>query len=222
MIRKASDAMPEDREDGVGDQRELGVEPEQDRRRADQRQRGAEQRHDAVGDERVERLDVVGHARDQHARALARVEADGHRLQVGEELDAQVLQRALADPADEVGLRVGRAPVDERGDHEGDDDPRQRGHVAGHDALVDRELGQRRRRERGGGGEQQRDEHQRHARPVRAQQRHQPAQLAPAPGGRAPAADEVVAARERALAGRRPPPCPRALTAPPPVRSGRG
>ena len=115
---------PEDREHRVGDQRELGVEREQDRGRADQRQRGAEQRHDAVADQRVERLDVVGEPRDQHAGALAREEADAHALQVLEELDPQVLQRALADPADEVGLRVGRAPVGERGDQERDDDPR--------------------------------------------------------------------------------------------------
>ena len=146
----------QDREDDVGDQRELGVEREQDHRGADQRQRRAEERDDAVADERVERLDVVGEPRDQHARPPARVEADRHRLQVREELDAQVLQRALADPAGHVGLHVGRAPVDERGAHERDDDPRERGEVARRDALVDRQLGQRRRRERGGRGEQQR------------------------------------------------------------------
>ena len=66
---------------------------------------GGEQRHDAVGDELVERLHVVGQARDQHARLVARVEADRQRLQVREELEAQVLQRALADPADQVGLQ---------------------------------------------------------------------------------------------------------------------
>ena len=55
--------------------------------------------------------------------APARVEPDRHRLQVAEELDPQVLQRALADPADEVGLHVGRAPVQERRGQEGDDDP---------------------------------------------------------------------------------------------------
>ena len=42
--------------------------------------------------------------------------------------------------------------------------------------------------------EHQRDEHQRHAPAVGAQQHEQPAQLAPAPARRAPAADEVVAA----------------------------
>ena len=42
----------------------------------------------------------------------ALVEADRHLLQVAEDLQAQVLQRALADPADEVGLRVRRAPDD--------------------------------------------------------------------------------------------------------------
>ena len=120
MIRNASEPIPSTREDEERQQRELPVEHEQDHRRADQRQRRAEQRHDAVGDELVERLHVVGQARDDHARLAARVEADRQRLQVREELDPQVLQHALADPADEVGLRVGRAPVDERGGEERD------------------------------------------------------------------------------------------------------
>ena len=48
--------------------------------------------------------------RDDHARAVARVEADRQRLQVREQLQPQVLERALADPADQVGLRVGGDP----------------------------------------------------------------------------------------------------------------
>ena len=71
---------------------------------------GLEERHDGVGDEAVERLDVVGHARDQDAGGPALVEADRQRLQVREDADAQVGERALADPADEVGLRVGHRP----------------------------------------------------------------------------------------------------------------
>ena len=138
-------------EDEEGQQRELPVEPEQDAGGAEQRERGAEQRHDPVGDELVERLHVVGQARDDHAGLAARVEADRERLQVREQLQAQVLQHALADPADEVGLRVGRAPVDQRRDDEADDDEVERAAVAGHDAVVDRELGERRRRERRGG-----------------------------------------------------------------------
>ena len=43
-----------------------------------------------------------------------------------EQLDPQVLQHPLADPADEVRLHVGRAPVDERADEERDHDERQR------------------------------------------------------------------------------------------------
>ena len=81
---------------------------------ADQRQHAGDHGHDAVGDERVERLDVVGHPRDQHAGPVAGVEADRHRLQVGVDPLAQVLQRPLADPADEVGLHVGGRPVDRR------------------------------------------------------------------------------------------------------------
>ena len=70
------------REDEERQQRQLDVQHEQDRGRADQRQRRAEQRHHAVGDELVERLHVVGQPRDDHARLAARVEADRQRLQV--------------------------------------------------------------------------------------------------------------------------------------------
>ena len=193
---------PEDREDRVGDQGELGVEREQDHGGADQRQRRPEQRDDPVRDQRVERLDVVGEPRDEHAGALARVEADRHALQVREELDPEVLQRPLADPADQVGLRVGRAPIHQRRDEERDDDPRQRRQIARHDPLVDRQRGQRRGRQRRGGREHQRDEHQRDAPAVRAEQHDEAAQLAPAAGRGAPAAHEVVAPRAPAAAPR--------------------
>ena len=137
------------------------VQRQQDRRRAQQRQRGREQRDDAVGDQLVQRLHVVGHARDQHAGLVARVEADRQPLQVAEDLAAQVLQRALADPAGQVGLRVGGAEVDQRGAQEGDHDPRQRRGVLVADAGVDGAAGQVGGRQRGGGGHHQRDEHQR-------------------------------------------------------------
>ena len=125
---------------------------------------------------------------------------------MGEELDAQVLQHALADPADEVGLRVGRAPVDERGDDEGDDDEVER-------AECRRARCRRRSRAWPAAAGRatrrcpatQRDEHQERAPAVGAQQLEQAAQLAPAPAGRAPAADEVVAPGGGALTAHRPP-----------------
>jgi hypothetical protein len=98
------------------------VHHEQDHDHADQHQRRLEQRRQPVGDQLVERLDVVGQARDDHPGAVARVEADRQRLQVLEQLDPQVLQRALADPADEVGLRVGGDPYTHRRGEERDDD----------------------------------------------------------------------------------------------------
>ena len=111
-----------DREDEEGHQREPHVEEEQDHDRAEERQRGLEERDHGVGDQRVQRLDVVGHARDEHARRPALVEAHRLLLQVAEDLQAQIGQRALADPADEIGLRVGRAPDHERADDEQGDD----------------------------------------------------------------------------------------------------
>src|SRR3712207_7804189 len=44
-------------------------------------------------------------ARDQHAGLAATEEADRHRLDVREQPQAEVLQHALADPADEIRLR---------------------------------------------------------------------------------------------------------------------
>ena len=102
------------REGDEGDQGQLDVEHEQDHDHADQGQHAGEHRHDAVGDELVERLDVVGHAADQHAGAAPGEEADRHRLQVGEDPLAQVLQGARADPADQVGLQVGGGRVERR------------------------------------------------------------------------------------------------------------
>ena len=127
-----------------------------------ERQRAREQGDHAVGDQAVERLHVVGHPRDQHAGPAAGEEPDRHRLQVDVDPLAQVLQRPLTDPADEVGLRVGGAPVErDRGD-EDDDDHGQGAGVAGQDPVVDRLPGQERRRERRGGRDQQRDQHQDH------------------------------------------------------------
>ena len=65
-------------------------------RRADQRQRVLDERRDAVGDELVERLDVVREPADDHARAVALVEAERQPLQVAEELVPQVGEDPLA------------------------------------------------------------------------------------------------------------------------------
>ena len=166
-----------------GHERQRHVEQQQDHDGPDQRQRAREERHDAVRDELVECLHVVGQARDQHARLAAAEEADRLALEVGEDAQPQVLQRALPDPADEVGLQVGRAPVDQRRHDEGGHDPVQRLEVARRDAVVDRELGEVGRREAGRGREHQRHHRHDHARAVWAQQLGdalQPPQRAPA------------------------------------------
>jgi hypothetical protein len=129
----------------------------------------------------------------EHAGLAALVEADGQVLQVAEDAQAQVLQRPLADPADEVRLQVGRAPEHERADDEGDDDEGQDAAVAGDDPVVDGELGQRRRRERRGRREQERHEHADDPRPVRAQELEQAAHLAPAAARRVQAPAHLLA-----------------------------
>ncbi len=69
-------------------------------------QRVLDERGDAVGDELVERLDVVRDPADDHAGAVALVEAEREPLQVAEEPVAQVGEDPLADPAGEVRLRA--------------------------------------------------------------------------------------------------------------------
>jgi hypothetical protein len=140
-----------------------------------------EERHDSVGDERVECLDVVRDAADHDAGTDARVEAERERLQVAEQLHAQVLQRALADPTGQVRLRGGCRPRDDRGEHEQDHDAVERRGVVLLDALVDRARRERDRRERGPSREDQRQEHQRDPALVGTQQLDQAAHLAPAP-----------------------------------------
>jgi hypothetical protein len=166
----------QDREGQEGHQGEARVEQDQDRGRADQHERGREERLDALRDELVERLDVVGDARDQHARLVARVEADREPLQVLEQLDAQVLERPLADPVDQVRLEVGGAPVDQRRPDEGGQDLGQDSRVALLDALVDRQAGEVGRHQRRAGGDPQRSQHQQHAAAVGPQQAHEVAQ----------------------------------------------
>ena len=74
-------------------------------------ERALDERRHAVGHELVERLDVVRQPADDHARAVALVEAEREPLQVAEELVAQVGEDALARPAGEVRLRGARPEV---------------------------------------------------------------------------------------------------------------
>ena len=113
-MRKIARRDDQQRDDDQRRERELPVEAEQDHGGADQRQRVLDQRGDAVGDELVERLDVVRQPADQDAGAVALVEAEREPLQVAEEVVAQVGEHPLARPAGEVGLRVGAGDADER------------------------------------------------------------------------------------------------------------
>ena len=99
------------------------------------------ERREAVGDELVERLDVVRDPADQHAGAVALVEAEREPLQVAEEVVAQVGEHPLARPAGEVRLRVGEDEPERRDGDERDDEPLEVAGVPGRH-LVD---GERRR-----------------------------------------------------------------------------
>ena len=140
-----------EREDREGGERELPVEGEEDRGRADENQRVLEEARDAVGDELVERLDIVREAADQHSGPVALVEAEREPLQVAEELVAQVGEDALPGPAREIGLRAAHDPVERAGHDEDDDDLDEPPVVVGPDPVVEgelREVGRRERRER--------------------------------------------------------------------------
>ena len=77
---------------------------------ADSVERVLDEARDAVGDELVERLDVVREPADDDAGAVALEEAEREPLQVAEERVAEVGEDPLARPAGEVRLRVARRP----------------------------------------------------------------------------------------------------------------
>src|SRR5207302_2338604 len=112
-------------------------EDEEDDRRPDQRQRVLHEARDAVGDELVDRLDVVRQAADDHAGAVPLVEAERQPLQVPEEADPKVGEDALAHPAGEVRLHVAHRPVEEPGREERADDPPEAREVVAADSVVD-------------------------------------------------------------------------------------
>ena len=193
----------EDQEDEAG---ELRVEQQQDHDGADQGQAGGEERRHRVGDERVERLDVVGHPRDEHAGGAPLVEGDRLALEMPEDLHPQVLQRALADPPGQVGLQVGADPDEDRRGDEEDHDHVEHALVAGLDPVVDRLLGERRRGERGAGADDERDEHERDPALVGREQQREPLELAPASARALQAAPQLVgveAAHSPAVSGSR-------------------
>ena len=64
--------------------------------------------------EHLQRLDVVREARDEDAGALALEVAEREPLHVLEEVDAQVVEHALADPAGEVRLDATEADADDQ------------------------------------------------------------------------------------------------------------
>ena len=126
-------------------EREAPVEEEEDDRRSDEEQRVLHEARHAVGDELVERLDVVRDAADDRSGAVSLVVAEREALEVCEQVDAKVGEASFADPAGEVGLRSGQREGRDPGEHERDDDLGQRLEIAFRDPVVDRELREVRR-----------------------------------------------------------------------------
>ena len=101
------------REDDERREGEAPVEEEEDDDGAGEDERVLDEARDAVRDEQVERLDVVRDPADDRARPVPLVVAERETLEMREELDAEVGERAFSDPAREVRLR---AREDERRD----------------------------------------------------------------------------------------------------------
>ena len=188
-----------ERKDEERREREPPVEEEEHDGRSHEDERVLDEARHAVGDEQVERLDVVRDPADDRAGAIPLVEAERQALEVVEEPDPEVGEGALADPAREVGLR---AREDEGGDargDEGDDDDRELVEVLRGDAVVDGELREVRREERDERVGDERDARERGSQPVRpreADERAEPsARLAPRPvvDTRAPLVAEMAA-----------------------------
>ena len=155
------------RDHGEGRQGEPPVEDEEQDRRADQRQAVLDEARDAVGDELVDRLDVVRQAADDHAGARALVEAERKPLQMAKEADAQVGQDAFADPAGEIRLHVAHRPVEQSRQHERADDPPELAEVVLADAVVDCVLRKERWCQRSRGRRQQRNDREHRPRAIR-------------------------------------------------------
>ena len=101
---------------------ELPVEEEEDDRGPDERQRALHERRHAVGDELVERVDVVREPADHDAGAVPLVEAERELLEVAEEVVTEVGEDSLAGPAREVRLcRSGDEACEARADHQHDE-----------------------------------------------------------------------------------------------------
>ncbi len=111
---------------------------------------------------------------------------------MNEQLDAEVLERALPDPPDQVRLRVRGDRVHDRRNQEQRDDDVERADVVLLDPLVDRRLGQGGRGEGGRGRGHERHEHRDDAPPVRPEQLGQAAKLPTPAGGLAQATADVV------------------------------
>ena len=133
---------PHQREDDERREREPPVEEEEDDHGPDEDERVLDEARDAVGDELVERLDVVRDPADDRARAVALVVAERQPLEVAEELDPQVGERAFADPAREVGLRAREHEGGDARSEERDDDEVSVPQSPAVDAVVDGELRQ--------------------------------------------------------------------------------
>ncbi len=122
----------DDRHDKQDEQRQPPVEPEQQRRRANDGNHLPQQDDQVPGDRLLQQGHVVGQARHQLARPPLGVEAERQLLQVGVDIDANVGHGVLADVGQSHLLDEGKERLEDE-----DDDQRHRHPVQIDEVLVD-------------------------------------------------------------------------------------
>ena len=185
-------------------EREPPVEQHERHGGADQDQGVAQRRRDAVGDELLERVDVVRQARDDATRALALEVAELEALDVGEQVDAQVGEHAAADPRRRVRLHRHRRPADQHGEDERADPERERRAIVHQpvvrvDAAVDRPLGERRPGEVRADADEQAHDARDRAQAIGAHQPQETAVARPAAAGPAHVACSATRSPSRSM-----------------------
>ncbi len=164
-------------------QAQLEVEGQQQDRRADEGERRGDQPVEAVAEQLLDRLDVVGHPADDAPGGVAVVEGDVQALEVAEQPAAQVQQDLLADAPGHLQEHHAADRLQHHGAQEHAEHPHQGvGAATGQQrrhARVDADLHEPGHGQPGGVLQQHHDGQQQDETPVR---REQAAQQPPAAG----------------------------------------
>ncbi len=160
-------------------EREPPVDEKEHDRGAHEDEAVLDEARETVRHQLVERLDVVRDPAHDRAGSVPLEEAEREPLEVLEQADAEIRERALADPAREVGLRAGEHERCDAREQERDDDGAQRAQVPGGDSVVHGELHEERRQERDERVCDKRGDRQRRADAIRTSEAEEDAEPSP-------------------------------------------